>query len=189
MVWYTTERKEMIWFTSDTHFGHKNIIEYSKRPFKDVKEMDQALIDNWNDVVNDGDTVFHLGDIMFSKDYWILDKLKGKKSFIRGNHDSDVMVDEIRKRNFAVRDYYELKYEGRKLILFHYPILSWNGARKGSIQVHGHSHGTVNDLNVGRRRVDVGVDVYNYRPVSVEQIIEEMERNPAVDVRQYPNEM
>lgn len=176
----------MIYFTSDTHYGHYNIIKYSKRPYKDVKEMNEAMIENWNTIVKDDDTVFHLGDIMFSKDYSILDKLKGKKSFIRGNHDSEVIVGEIRKRHLAMRDYYELKYFDRKLILCHFPLLSWNGARKGTIHVHGHSHGTINDLNVNCRRVDVGVDVYNYRPVSIDQIIDEMEKKPAVDVRDYP---
>ena len=81
-----------IWVTSDTHFGHSNIIKYCDRPYNGTQEMDWDLIDKWNSVVNDGDIVYHLGDVYMnsSKGYMqnILGKLKGRKRLILGNHDN-----------------------------------------------------------------------------------------------------
>ncbi len=175
----------MIYFTSDTHWGHANIIEYSKRPYKDVKEMDEALVKNWNDIVTPDDTVYHLGDVMFSKDYYILDRLNGTKYFLWGNHDSDRFIEQLDKRSLSLKDYHEFKYNGHLFVLCHFPLLTWNKARKGSIHLHGHCHGTVNHLNTNLRRFDVGVDVYNYRPVSIDQIIQEAEAKAIMDVREY----
>ena len=85
------------WFTSDTHYWHSNVIKYCNRPFSSVEEMNEALIDNWNAVVKDGDTVFHLGDVIFAgvtKAREIIPRLKGNKILIRGNHDSIFKKDE-----------------------------------------------------------------------------------------------
>lgn len=164
-------------FTSDTHFGHANIIEYSKRPYKDVKEMDEALVKNWNETVSPTDTVYHLGDVIFSKDHSILKRLNGTINFLYGNHDKGA--------SWAALDYEEIKYKGVLFVLCHYPLLTWNKARRGSIHLHGHCHGTVNHLNTDLRRFDVGVDVYNYRPVSIDQIIQEAEAKPVKDAREY----
>ena len=161
----------MIYFTSDTHFGHANIIEYSKRPYKDVKEMDEALIKNWNETVSPTDTVYHLGDVMFSKDYYILDRLNGTKYFLWGNHDSDRFIEQLDKRSLSLKDYHEFKYNGHLFVLCHFPLLTWNKARKGSIHLHGHIHSTV-PIYSNVARYDVGVDANNYKPVSIEQIIE-----------------
>jgi len=166
-----------IFFTSDTHFSHANIIQYSKRPYKDVKEMDEALVENWNKVISYKDTVYHLGDVIFSKDHSILKKLNGYITFIKGNHDKNATWDTL--------DYKELKYNNRLFILCHYPLLTWNKARHGSIHVHGHCHSTINDLNKNLRRFDVGVDCYNYTPVSIDQIIEEADKKEIIDVRNY----
>lgn len=79
-----------IFFTSDTHFHHANIIKLSHRPFKDVHDMNEQLIANWNKVVTDKDTVFHLGDFAFGgNDAWdsILSQLNGKIYLILGNHE------------------------------------------------------------------------------------------------------
>lgn len=76
---------------ADTHFNHENIIKYCNRPFSSVKEMDEALIKNWNKVVSNKDTVFHLGDVaLSSKDYIasIVKRLNGRKILILGNHDN-----------------------------------------------------------------------------------------------------
>ena len=92
-----------LFFTSDTHFGHTNIIKYCKRPFLldpsrgfvdrnlDTDEMDEALIKNWNSVVQPSDTLYHIGDLAFYKDQRktmnLLRRLNGNKVLIRGNHD------------------------------------------------------------------------------------------------------
>lgn len=179
----------MIFFTSDTHFGHSNIIKYSKRPFADANEMDEALVENWNKTVSAKDDIWHLGDIIFSKDLSILDRLNGKKHFLKGNHDEYLIRNDyhydIHSYDPSWRDYYELKYKDIKFVLCHYPLLTWNKARYGSIHLHGHCHGTVNHLNTNIKRFDVGVDVYNYTPVSIDQIIEEANSKNTEDPRSY----
>lgn len=167
----------MIYLTSDTHFGHANIIEYSKRPYRHVDEMDEALVENWNRVVTPKDVVYHLGDVIFSRNHSILRRLNGHINYLYGNHDKSA--------TWPSRDYEEIKYDGQLFVLCHYPLLTWNKARRGSIHCHGHCHGTVNHLNTDLKRFDVGVDCYNYAPVSVEQIIYEAEKKPVKDAREY----
>lgn len=166
-----------IWVTSDTHFSHANIIKYCNRPFKDVIEMDNKLVEFWNEIVSPKDTVYHLGDVIFSKNHDILKKLNGNINFLFGNHDKDP--------TWKGQDYFELKYKGELFIFFHYPLLTWNKARYGSIHCHGHCHGTINHLNVNLKRFDVGVDVYGYKPVLIDQIIDEAKMKPKIDVRDY----
>jgi calcineurin-like phosphoesterase family protein len=167
----------MIYFTSDTHFHHKNIIKYSNRPFKDIEEMNDKIVENWNKTVKPNDLVFHLGDVIFSKDHSILKKLNGNINFLWGNHDKDASWNYIH--------YKELNYNNKFFVLCHFPLLTWNKSRKGSIHLHGHCHGTINDLNTNLKRFDVGVDCYNFTPVSIDQIIEEADKKPVVDVRSY----
>jgi len=78
----------MIYFTSDTHFDHENIIKYCNRPFKDVNHMNESMIENWNNTVNDTDTVMHLGDFSFKSDKFI-NRLNGNITLIKGNHDKN----------------------------------------------------------------------------------------------------
>src|SRR5258708_2547100 len=83
-----------IFYTSDSHFDHQRIIEYSLRPFEDVEEMNECLIDMWNEVVKPSDHVWHLGDLTMHRKihtikYRILDRLNGHKRLILGNHDMD----------------------------------------------------------------------------------------------------
>lgn len=162
----------MIFFTSDTHYHHANIIKYSNRPYKNVEEMNQALIDNWNRVVGPKDTVYHLGDVSFGRELKELNYLNGYKVFILGNHDK-YFVENCKKegKNYEIKNYAEISYMNEKLILFHFPLLTWNKARYGSFQLHGHIHSKV-PIYSNVRRYDVGVDANNYTPVSIEQIIE-----------------
>ena len=79
-----------MFFTSDTHFNHTNIIQYCQRPFKSTDEMNEAMIDNWNSIVGEDDTVFHLGDFCLGgAAEWnkILNRLNGRIYLILGNHD------------------------------------------------------------------------------------------------------
>jgi calcineurin-like phosphoesterase family protein len=96
----------MIWFTSDPHFGHKNIIEYCHRPWSDIKKMNQGLIDNWNALVKEEDQVYLLGDVSFVDNEWtgsLLRKLHGVIYHIKGNHDKKLKVDRfVWTRNFHI---------------------------------------------------------------------------------------
>lgn len=177
-------------FTSDNHFDHTNIIKYSKRPFKNVDEMNEALIVNWNIQVRPGDDVFNLGDFCFGdldRYKQILGRLNGRILLLRGNHDIKRLgdLDEIPLRDgrkVIVKDYHEIRGAGPDIpmiVLSHYPMLRWNKGHHGSYMLHGHSHGGVNPLNVGTRRLDVGSDCFNYRPVSLEEVHTLLKLQPA----------
>lgn len=167
-----------VWFTSDTHYYHKNIIEYSKRPFSSVDEMNERMIENHNDTVRPGDTVYFLGDFCFADDNKaraVLMRLNGNKNLILGNHDKNIR----RKRNSflgprlftSIQDYQELNVDGQFIVLFHYGCRTWNRAHRGSWLLFGHSHGSLPPFG---KSVDVGVDSKaindEYRPVSFGEV-------------------
>jgi calcineurin-like phosphoesterase family protein len=164
-------------FTADTHFHHTNIIKYCDRPFSSIEEMDSELIKRWNSVVTDGDTVYHLGDFIFSRNNNIQDILffmsrlqYNELILIKGNHDNGKLLKHYRNHlGIHVHDYLELKdMHTLPIVLSHYPFESWNRSFHGSIHLHGHTHGTI---PIKQNRYDVGVDVWNYTPVTLEQIL------------------
>lgn len=159
-------------YTADTHFGHANIIHYCARPFSTVEEMDERLIENWNAVVTPRDAVFHLGDFAFYREERrireVLRRLNGSKVLIYGNHDRQIMSNHEIQRLFSkCAHYHEVKDGGIRLILSHYRFLVWNGSHHGTIHLHGHSHGT---LPGDSQCQDVGVDCWNYFPVTLDQV-------------------
>ena len=179
-----------VWFISDTHFGHKNIIKYDNRPFTDVEDMDKAMIDNWNSVVKNGDLVYHLGDFAFYRDQKqveaVLAQLKGQKYLIEGNHDHK----QVRRAKgwTNVLDYYELKVDmggSRKqlICLFHYPMMTWNTAHHESWHLHGHCHGTLKAPET--TRMDVGVPCIDYTPISLEAVADIMSKRTYGTVDQH----
>jgi calcineurin-like phosphoesterase family protein len=166
-----------IWFTSDHHWGHANIIRFSGRPFADVEAMNEALIANWNRVVGENDTVYHLGDIFMlpgDQAKRLRERLHGRICLVRGNHDKTA---ETLKSAFEwIKDYYELKVEdpdapeGRqRIILCHYAFRVWNKSHHGSWHLYGHSHGSLPD-DPQSRSFDVGVDCHGYAPICYEQV-------------------
>jgi len=169
-----------IHFTSDNHFGHRSIIRFCTRPFDSVTDMDMAMIENWNKVVSPKDTIYHIGDFAFYRDInvtkEILRALNGRKILIAGNHDRN-NVRSLSEWN-QVHQYFELKHQGYDLILFHYPIGSWNKSFHNSFHLHGHSHGkyTEETWDNGNRklRLDVGVDTHNFTPWEFDEIVEYM---------------
>lgn len=164
----------MIYFTSDTHYGHANIIKYSERPFKDTVEMNETMIRNWNEIVKPGDQIYHLGDFGFMQEPEldkILSRLNGQKFLIWGNHDQVIKKSKALQAHFAwCRDYYEIKteYEGKdqKIVLCHYPMVSWNKMHRGSWMVHGHCHGNLKYPFKGRIW-DAGVDPNGFKLITV----------------------
>lgn len=167
-----------VWFTADSHFNHENVIRYSERPFANLDEMTEAIIERWNAVVRPGDIVYHLGDFALS---WgrkhqgtidaLLGRLCGNKWLIVGNHDRD----EVRKnpRWNKVTPYHELKLDlggphKQWIVLCHYPMRTWNLGHYGAWMLHGHSHGNLVDQS--GKILDVGVDCHGYRPVSLEAV-------------------
>ena len=162
------------WFTSDTHFDHANVIRFCNRPYKHKDEMNEAMIQNWNSVVDHKDTIYHLGDFAFNKNpEKFFHRLNGNKILIKGNHDRQPT---FRCPWSAVHAYYELKLDGRFIILCHYAFRAYNKSHHGAYNFFGHSHGS---LPCNSQQVDVGVDCWDYTPVSLEQIEERMKTLPA----------
>ena len=171
----------MICFTADLHFGHANVIRHCSRPFASADEMDEALIKNWNDAVKLKDEVYILGDFTMrpsAEAHNYLKRLNGRKYFIKGNHDRF-----LKSRSFEpymddfewVKDYHTLHIDGKCFVLFHYPILEWANYYRGSIHLYGHVHNSQTSAKLleGLKgpAFNVGVDVNDYRPVSITDII------------------
>lgn len=164
-----------VFFISDTHFGHANVIKYSGRPFASVEEMDEAMISNWNAVVKRGDRVYHLGDFSFYKPAEtekILKRLEGDKYLVIGNHDTNPK--QFDRYFYWVKDTFTLKVDGQKIFLSHYAHRVWESSHHGAWNLHGHSHGTLPRLP-GYKQADMGVDCWGYRPVPFEEIKAQMD--------------
>lgn len=174
-----------VWFTSDLHFGHARVIEFCKRPYTTVQEMNEALVRNWNSVVRPGDRVYVLGDLTFQRPEEAkktLARLMGQVYLIAGNHDREGTLKVCADRFVWIKDYFELKVDEQRIIMSHYPFLTWNGCHKGSWHLHGHCHGSLPaEYNTYARRLDVGVDVHDYFPVdfdTVKQLLAKKEFRP-----------
>jgi calcineurin-like phosphoesterase family protein len=158
-----------IFFTADTHYGHNAVIQFCRRPYNDVKEMDADLIKRWNDRVTNRDTVFHLGDFTFygnAKAAEIYGELNGKKILIRGNHDRGMakwwfdLWDEVHY-------YYELKDNRERFYLTHFPFEEWDYG----YHLHGHTHNNLSrEVWNKHYRLDVGVDVHNFAPIELTEV-------------------
>ena len=172
---------DKVWFTSDLHFWHKNICKYCNRPFETMEEMNQALIDNWNSVVKEDDTVFVLGDMGFcgyDKLEPLMFQLNGKKYLIQGNHDSDKIVFRLYEANI-IEGYYKMhevtiigdeECPDQQLTLCHFPMIDWPNKERGAWMVHGHQHQLPETPSCSVMHWDVGVDKNNLKPVSFEQL-------------------
>jgi len=171
-----------IWFTADTHFGHTNILKYENRLYKHIQDHDRDLIERWNSRVKPKESVYHLGDFGLASPAYlagVLARLNGNVHLIRGNHDRFVKNKLIRDKFGWVKEYYELKHDKQKIVLFHYPIHSWNGKNHGVWHLHGHTHGNTHhgkSPGIDGLRVEVGVDLNDYYPVSFEELKELIEK-------------
>ena len=183
-----------VYFTSDTHFYHSNVIKYSKRPFNSLEEMHESLVFNWNSKVGKHDTVYHLGDFFLTDKVedidFILEQLNGTIRLVKGNHDSWVKrLDRLKNKHKIewVKDYFEHKFSlngaNQKVVMMHYPMRSWNQSHFGSWMLHGHTHGCLDEENRASYRMDVGVDSWigKYSPVSFDQIAKTLS-NPNLEV-------
>jgi calcineurin-like phosphoesterase family protein len=189
--------KQGEYITSDTHFGHTNIIKYSNRPFENVDEMNEQLIARWNAKIPPGSIVYHLGDFAFMKRedriIELAKRLNGTIRLVMGNHDR--LKGKVRDCFEWVRPYYESKTDdGIKVTMCHYPFMTWNKSHRNSWSLHGHCHGNLQtypnmiaemlaskgfdeasllvlaEFGTEPRRLDVGVDTNNYEPYSFDEI-------------------
>lgn len=169
-----------IFLTSDLHINHANILKYEpeSRPFETIEEMNEAIINNWNSVISEEDTVYILGDFFMGK--WteiekILPRFKGKIILIRGNHDDKRRVEIYKAHGIEVKDIDYISYKGRFFILCHFPMTNEEFIRmivqdnSEVVFLYGHIHS-----NAPKGYVDgtyhVGVDTNNLTPISLNQI-------------------
>ena len=189
-----------IFFTSDTHFSHTNIIRFCDRPFKDTDQMDEEIIKRWNETVEPDDAVFHLGDIALGpivKSLPKIARLNGFKVAILGNHDRPFM----RAGKADEQDWWDkyrevfqrvVHWEGQDLYLpdygyvrlSHFPYTGdhteydrhseHRPEDDGLLLIHGHTHSTdkLTYSKKGTPQIHVGMDAWDFRPVSVDQIFE-----------------
>lgn len=171
-----------IWFTADNHFGHANIIEYCNRPFSSVEEMDELMIEAWNALVGKKDEVWHLGDFCLGDmdvAFKYLKRLNGRVRLVPGGHDEKWIKKVVMPREDRL---VIVKFVGKTYTLCHYPMLSWEQSHYGRHHFHGHTHGTIGRMSPssdkkfppGQKagyRVDVGVDCWNYAPVSLDELL------------------
>ena len=169
----------MNFYIADTHFFHKNIVKYCNRPFADVEEMNETLVANWNRKVRERDSVYILGDFAFCSGEManeLLDRLNGKKYLIRGNHDSFLGYSAFETSKFEwIKDYAKISDHNRTIVLFHYPIASWEKKHHGAIHLHGHTHNGEKPLVEGLI-YNVGVDVTDFKPITMKEILKEFEK-------------
>lgn len=158
-----------IWVTSDTHFGHANIIKYCDRPFANADEMDEFIIDKWNSVVKDGDIVYHLGDVYFGNSGKnAIYRLNGRKRLILGNHDNgkDKNLQTVFQKISVWRMFTEFG-----LLLTHVPVHEsalYRGMKGDKmLNVHGHIH--TNPSPTSDHKC-VCVEHTNYTPVNIEEL-------------------
>jgi calcineurin-like phosphoesterase family protein len=183
---------ERIFFTADTHIGHKSILKYCDNratdgnfSIEDTEAHDKWLIDNWNKTVGKKDIIYILGDFSFlpseNLKKHILPKLNGQKYLILGNHDKSSQsltgyfkqITQMKELVFKQKRFDFLE-EDFKLFLCHYPMVTWNNKHYGSCQLHGHCHNRLTEYNNESTdlRLDIGIDsdIAQFKPVPLEKV-------------------
>lgn len=211
-----------IWFTADTHLGHTNMVlgetrwenpEIHCRDFQTVEEHDANIIDTFNKYVKPNDIVYHLGDVLFGNN-----KLENLKKYLRrysnrdwhlilGNHDEDWI---LKSRNVealslfkSVHGALNKKIGGKRFSLHHYARRVWNKSHHGAIELHGHSHASLEDPSkAGSNKInqfynnfktlDVGVDnIYRlkgeYRPIHIDEVLKYMDKKEVLKFIDHHN--
>lgn len=172
----------MIYLISDLHFGHDKYFIYGPRGFSSVEEMNEAIVDRWNSIVTDTDTVYILGDVIMGtiENVKWLTALKGEKIIIQGNHDSIPRLECYLENGIEVKGICNLGYKGYKFLLSHYPTLCSNYDDKASLKSkvinlcgHTHTKDPFSDWDKGTI-YHVDCDAHNCTPVSIEKVIEDI---------------
>lgn len=190
------------WFTSDTHWGHKNIVrgcsaweanegEQKTRDFDTLEEHNEELIFKFNSVVKENDELWHLGDWSFGGHENIRkfrERLNCKNiHLVFGNHDQHIEpINSPYRPLFSSVDYYKelnfkldvkwKQFQKLKIVMSHYAMRVWNKSHHGSIHLYGHSHGTLPDN--GTRSMDVGVDTNNLFPYHLDEVLLKLINRP-----------
>lgn len=176
--------QQKYFFTSDLHLSHRNIIKYCNRPFKDENEMNEAIVSRWNNTVSPKDIVYVVGDVTFEKDEakrdWLLHRLNGEKHLVWGNHDK--LLHKWQRHFKTAQDIAVLHVppeanngKGQRIVMCHYAMRVWDQSHYGTWHLYGHSHGSLPDEPTSLS-CDVGVDSWDFTPVTMEQLARHMAR-------------
>ena len=160
----------MNFYTADPHFFHENILKFCKRPFQTVDAMNGHILYNCQSTVGPTDDLWILGDLavchinMADQLSEMLSSIPGRKHLIVGNHDKP-WIRRLKEWS-SVHDLLEINDLGSRTVLCHYPMVTWPGARHGSIQLFGHVH---QNFPGTRNCVNIGVDQWDFRPVTLQE--------------------
>ena len=172
----------MIYYISDLHLGHSGIINLCNRPFTNVEEMDETIIDNWNKKVKQCDTVYIVGDFIWqdSKPEKYLERLNGKKILVVGNHDKWAKKEQYARYFERITQYEEVSLNGHQITLCHYPMIEWKNSRKKGTNrlgylIYGHIHNNIYPeykiLFELPNALNAGADINGFVPVSFDELI------------------
>lgn len=162
----------MYFFTADEHYNHANIIRYSKRPFSTIEEMNDTMIEKFNEKVTSKDITIHAGDFCFGRTQDaqnIIRQLNGNHIFLKGSHDRWL------KNKKATPQIWEKRIHGQLIVVCHYCLRTWAASHYNSWHLYGHSHGC---LPSEGKSHDIGVDTNDFYPYSEEDILEIMYYKP-----------
>ncbi len=173
----------MVFFISDLHFYHFNIIKSCSRPFRDEIEMNEKLIENFNSTVSENDEVYILGDLAYrypdiQSVNSCIARLSGIKHLVVGNHDIDLLKDPLFDRSpFRwIKNYYEFPLTAKKkIVLFHYPIFDWDNRYRGYYHLYGHVHYQAMEA-MPAGSFNVSVENIDYRPISLDEVLEKIRK-------------
>lgn len=168
----------MNYYIADCHFGDEKVIDFSYRPFGSVEEMDEKLIENWNKTVNDWDDVYIVGDLCHrTKDVErYLSRLNGRLHLICGNHDDAIVSNPQLHRYFKdITNYLVIKDRSHRIVLFHYPMLEWDGYFYGTWHIYGHihNHPSITQEHAAKlcKALNCGADLTGFRPVTFDELV------------------
>ena len=167
----------MVYFTADLHLHHFKILQYCHRPFKNVEEMDAKITRNFLEIIKPTDTLYILGDLSFERKIGKMFLSLFKKEqirFIMGNHDEAFPKEFMRDYCKSCTEIKDIKVEGQKITLCHYPMISWRGSCHNTWSAHGHNHSNIVNEKFKGKRMNVCVDLHDFKPVSFEQMKEYM---------------
>ena len=191
---------QKVFFTSDLHFGHENVLRFDNRPFASVEEMDAELVRRWNEKVGKGDLVYVLGDLIWKSRngdaHNLIRSLNGQIILIKGNHDRFLHNAQAKAALAGIKDYDDICVtleDGsvRRCILSHYFIPFYNGHRHQAIHLHVHSHFTaeadlelkmateLNESGFKNEIYNVGCMYWDYAPVTLDEILSQTVRASA----------
>lgn len=168
----------MVYYTSDLHIGHKAALRFDKRPFADIREMEQEIIRHWNEKVTADDDAYILGDVFYryqGKPVDFLHQLNGRLHLITGNHDYGLLKDEEALACFVSVDKLKMIIDNdRRVVLCHYPMIVWNMKHFGSYHVYGHVHGNIGEevlfMMKQERAYNAGCMINSYVPCTLEEL-------------------